>query len=382
MLISGAYSDTPSHLQAVTNEVSSKSMDTGWVLVRQAVDHGTVQRVAITSPSFQIGRQPSNHLAIADRTVSGRHAELLQIDTDLFLRDLNSTNGTLLNGRRVQNLTGLQHGDVIHFGSVMFTLVQGGEDSITATVTADSSSDAMGQLQFDKLLKRPALRPYFQPIVRLEDHSRIGFEMLSRSHLIGLETPDKMFRVAAQRTSEAELSIACRLEGLRCGAGLGNEMKLYLNTHPVELRSIRLFDSLNLMRAEYPDASIVLEVHEAAVVSAGYLRDLRKVLNDLKIGLAYDDFGAGQARLKELFDVPPDVLKFDSVLINDLPYASAAQRSTIQSLVRLVRDLKVLPLAEGVETAEEAACCFELGFELAQGYLFGRPEPVAYWSVN
>jgi EAL domain-containing protein (putative c-di-GMP-specific phosphodiesterase class I) len=159
-------------------------------------------------------------------------------------------------------------------------------------------------------------------------------------------------------------------------------MKLYLNTHPVELRSVRLFDSLNLMRAEYPDASIVLEVHEAAVVSAGYLRDLRKVLNDLKIGLAYDDFGAGQARLKELFDVPPDVLKFDSVLINDLPYASAAQRSTIQSLVRLVRDLKVLPLAEGVETAEEAACCFELGFELAQGYLFGRPEPVAYWSVN
>ena len=172
-------------------------------MVRQAGDHGTVQRVAITSPSFQIGRQPSNHLAIADQTVSGRHAELLQIDTDLFLRDLNSTNGTLLNGRRVQNLTGLQHGDVIHFGSVMFTLVQGGEDSITATVTADSSSDAMGQLQFDKLLKRPALRPYFQPIVRLEDHSRIGFEMLSRSHLIGLETPDKMFRVAAQRTSEA-----------------------------------------------------------------------------------------------------------------------------------------------------------------------------------
>jgi predicted component of type VI protein secretion system len=210
MLISGAYSDTPSQLQAATNDASPKSTDTGWVLVRQAGDHGTVQRVAITSPSFQIGRQPSNHLAIADQTVSGRHAELLQIDTDLFLRDLNSTNGTLLNGRRVQNLTGLQHGDVIHFGSVMFTLVQGGEDSITATVTADSSSDAMGQLQFDKLLKRPALRPYFQPIVRLEDHSRIGFEMLSRSHLIGLETPDKMFRVAAQRTSEAELSIACR----------------------------------------------------------------------------------------------------------------------------------------------------------------------------
>jgi hypothetical protein len=58
MLISGAYSDTPSQLQAATNDASPKSTDTGWVLVRQAGDHGTVQRVAITSPSFQIGRQP------------------------------------------------------------------------------------------------------------------------------------------------------------------------------------------------------------------------------------------------------------------------------------------------------------------------------------
>ncbi|MFN8706348.1 MAG: EAL domain-containing protein [Planctomyces sp.] len=382
MFSSSAYSGPKQVVDDLHHEPDARPVSTEWVLVRQAGDHGSVQRVSVSSPSFLIGRQPSNHLAIPDQTVSGRHAELILVNTDLFVRDLGSTNGTLLNGRRIQNLTGLQHGDVIHFGSVMYTLMQGGEDSITATVTADSSSDAMGQLQFDKLLKRPALRPYFQPIVRLEDHSRIGFEMLSRSHLIGLETPDKMFRVAAQRTSEAELSIACRLEGLRCGAGLGSAMKLYLNTHPVELRSVQLFESLNAMRNEYPDANIVLEVHEAAVVSANYLRDLRRVLNDLKIGLAYDDFGAGQARLKELFDVPPDVLKFDSVLINDLPFASSAQRTTIQSLVRLVRDLNVIALAEGVETHEEAACCFELGFELAQGYLFGRPEPVAHWASN
>jgi EAL domain-containing protein (putative c-di-GMP-specific phosphodiesterase class I) len=264
----------------------------------------------------------------------------------------------------------------------MFTLMHGAQESITATVTADSSSDAMGQLQFDKLLKRPALRPYFQPVVQLSDHSRVGYELLSRSQLIGLETPDKMFRVAAQRTAECELSIACRLEGLRCGTGLGTGMSLYLNTHPAELKSVQLFDALLAMRQEYPETSIILEVHEAAIVSQAYLRDLRKVLNDLKIGLAYDDFGAGQARLKELFDVPPDILKFDAVLINDLPFASAAQRSTIQSLVRLVGELQVVSLAEGVETAEEAACCLELGFQLAQGYLFGRPEPAAHWATH
>ncbi len=360
----------------------SKMLRDTWVLVRQVNETSSVHRISVQGPSFVIGRHASSHLAIADPTVSSRHAEVVFVDGDLFIRDLNSTNGTLLNGRRIQNLTGLRTGDVLHFGSVMCTLQRTVDDDMTETVTADASSDALAQLQFDKLLKRPALRPFYQPVVRLEDHSRVGFEVLSRSYLIGLETPEKMFRVAAQRTSEVELSIICRSEGLRVGESMNKAMKFYLNTHPAELKSARLFDSLTVLRRDYPETQIALEVHEAAVTSTSFLRDLRKHVNDLKIELAYDDFGAGQARLKDLFDVPPDVLKFDIKFINGLPYASAQQRSTIQSLLNIVRDLGVIPLAEGVETAEEAVCCFELGFELAQGFLFGRAETASYWATN
>lgn len=350
-----------------------------WVLVRQGAEHGSVQQTPISGPAFLIGRHPLCHLTIADSTVSGRHAELLYIENDLFIRDLNSTNGTLLNGRRIQNLTGLRSGDVLHFGSVMCTLQRFEDNQMTATITADVATEALAQLQFEKLLKRPALRPYYQPIVRLDTHARTGFEVLSRSPLIGLETPDKMFRVAEQRTAEVELSIVCRSEGLRLGESLGHELKFYLNTHPSELKSPGLFDSLTQMRQEFPKSAIVLEVHEAAVTSTEFLKTLRRHVNDLSMELAYDDFGSGQARLKELFDVPPDILKFDVKFISGLPYASAQQRSTIQSLLRIVRDLRVIPLAEGVETPEEAACCLELGFELAQGYLFGRPETAAHW---
>jgi EAL domain-containing protein (putative c-di-GMP-specific phosphodiesterase class I) len=95
--------------------------------------------------------------------------------------------------------------------------------------------------------------------------------------------------------------------------------------------------------------------------------------------LAYDDFGSGQARLKELFEVPPDVLKFDVKFVHGLPFTTTQHRATIQSLLRIVRDLKVTPLAEGVETMDEASVAFELGFELAQGYLFGRPEAADFW---
>lgn len=352
-----------------------------WVLVRSTSDNGSNHRMNVIGPSFTVGRHPSCNLCLSDGTVSGRHAEIVTINRDLFIRDLNSTNGTLLNGRRLQHLTGLRSGDVIHFGSVMYTLQSSTDECTSSTVTADVSAEALAQLQFEKLLRRPALRPYFQPIVKLSDTSRVGYEVLSRSYLLGLETPDKMFRVAASRNVEAELSQVCRTEGLRIGETLPG-LQFYLNTHPVELNDTALFKSLEDLRSEFPKTNIVLEVHEGAVASSAMLRDVRRVTTELQMGLAYDDFGSGQARLKELFEVPPDVLKFDVKFVHGLPFTTTQHRATIQSLLRIVKDLNVVPLAEGVETVDEASVCFELGFELAQGYLFGRPETANHWIGN
>ena len=379
---SGVYSQRSGIDETSSTSGASTALPEGlWVLSRNGGEGGTNQRVNVSGPSFTVGRHPSSNLCLSDTTVSGRHAEVLTINRDLFVRDLKSTNGTLLNGRKLQNLTGLRSGDVLHFGSVMYTLQSSTDECMSSTVTADVSAEALAQVQFEKLLRRPALRPYYQPILRLSDNARVGFEVLSRSYLLGLETPDKMFRVAATRNVEAQLSQICRTEGLRIGEGLGNT-HFYLNTHPVELSGIELFTSLEQLRNEFPEAQIVLEVHEGAVASSAVLQKVRQVTRELKMGLAYDDFGAGQARLKELFEVPPDVLKFDVKFVHGLPFSPPQHRATISSLIRIVRDLNVVPLAEGVETADEAAVCQELGFELAQGYLFGRAETVAHWASN
>ena len=125
--------------------------------------------------------------------------------------------------------------------------------------------------------------------------------------------------------------------------------------------------------------SIVLEIHEAAITSVGYLTELMSVLKDLNIELAYDDFGAGQARLIELFEVPPKYLKFDLSCVRGLENASKLHRASVRSLLNMVRDLDVVSLAEGVETPEQSEICQELGFDMAQGYLFGKPQPRDYW---
>jgi EAL domain-containing protein (putative c-di-GMP-specific phosphodiesterase class I) len=95
--------------------------------------------------------------------------------------------------------------------------------------------------------------------------------------------------------------------------------------------------------------------------------------------LAYDDFGAGQARLNELVEAKPDFLKFDRKLICGLDSANTHRLQLVESLVHMSRQLGIVTLAEGVETAAEADVCRRLGFELMQGYYFGRP---AEWATS
>ena len=79
-----------------------------------------------------------------------------------------------------------------------------------------------------------------------------------------------------------------------------------------------------------------------------------------------------EARLLELVEVPPDIIKFDIGLIHGLA-CSSGLRQLVSSLVRMVREVGVTTLAEGVETPEQAAICQEIGFQLAQGFFFGPP---------
>jgi EAL domain-containing protein (putative c-di-GMP-specific phosphodiesterase class I) len=350
-----------------------------WHLSGRPEPQAPVQDVVVSAASFTVGRRPENSLCLANATVSGSHAELICRENRLYVKDLGSTNGTFINGRRIQDLELVCDGDRLQIGTAVFVASQHREQLWGATVAANVAHNAMAYVQFEKLLSDPAVIPFFQPIVRLDDLQCLGYEVLARSELAGLETPSMMFRVASELSSEIALSCLLRREGLRHGRALGTQTPLYLNTHPTEIGMPGLVDALRSLRNEFPDSHIVLEIHEAAVTSPKVLSSLREHLQELQMRLAYDDFGAGQARLLELADVPPDVIKFDLQMIHGLPDATAEKRQMVASLVQMVRSLGVVPLAEGVETLEEATVCQELGFELAQGYFFGYPAAVGMW---
>jgi len=351
-----------------------------WELSGSLHPHAPAQRILISTQPYTVGRDWDNALQLADATISRRHAELLLVDHDLFVRDINSRNGTFLNGHRISSFQKLKGGDRLQFGTAIFTVrppcVTEADSAFTSNATIIEGSIgeyALANLQFDTLLGKPALIPFFQPIVRLGNSQTVGYEVLARSRLVGLETPQAMFRVAAERGLETALSELSRRIGLCVAGQIGIEGELFLNIHPAELKGPRLIESLRELRGEFPYVPIALEIHECAVASLEALAVLRSQTRNLGMRLAYDDFGVGQSRLSELADVPPDVIKFDMSLIRGLSQASEDRQNMVRSLVRIVRELKVVPLAEGVETRDEAVACGEFGFELAQGYFFGRP---------
>jgi EAL domain-containing protein (putative c-di-GMP-specific phosphodiesterase class I) len=350
-----------------------------WYLVGQLDPRGGTQRIPINSVPFQVGRRGDLSLAIANQTVSAVHAEIAEEDGWLTLRDLASTNGTYVNGTSIMSQATLFEGDVIQFAEVPFRLERQVTGHNDPTAIGDPCDRAAALLHFDQLMEGEAVVPFFQPIVRLDAHDTIGYEIVSRSRLEGLMTPAEMFAVAGQLNAQGELSQLLRREGLRAGAALPAQANLFVNTHPVELAASGLAESLTELRRLNADRPMTLEIHEAAITDLLFMRELERTLRDLSIDLAFDDFGAGQTRLVELIEIRPDVLKFDMRFIQGVHTAPAHRQEMLANLVEMVTEWGITPLAEGIECEAESTVCQQLGFVLAQGFYFGHPAPVVQY---
>lgn len=346
-----------------------------WYLSGQIEETGTVRQIPISCSPFLVGRRTGLALSLPCQSVSKVHADLRLLGDGLCVRDLASTNGTFVNGIRIVDDAHMQGGDLLQFGNVIFQVIGAdcGVTPDTHTIQTDASASALAMVQFDKLMSSRAVVPYFQPIVSLDTGESVACEVLGRSRLFGVKTPNAMFQAAARLHQEAQLSRLLRVVGAQSGAALPGSPNLFLNTHPSELQSPGLVDALRELREDLPFLRMTLEIHEAAVTEIGVIRALRNTLKELDIGLAYDDFGAGQSRLLELAEVAPDYVKFDMKFIRGINLAPAERQKLLATLVRAATELNSVPLAEGIETEGEAATCRQLGFKLAQGYYFGRP---------
>jgi diguanylate cyclase (GGDEF)-like protein len=122
-------------------------------------------------------------------------------------------------------------------------------------------------------------------------------------------------------------------------------------------------------------SSLMLEITETALmqdVSAAY-RHLEEI-KALGVTVAIDDFGTGYASLSQLQRMPVDILKVDRSFIAALGENPQSQ-DLLEAIVGVGRSLSLKVIAEGIETEEQLRTVVELGCEMAQGFLTGRPVP-------
>jgi len=357
-----------------------------WSLVGMVHSQDRLSMIEIRPLPFRVGRRPALHLTLPVESVSTEHAEFYDEGAGLHLRDLGSTNGTFVNRRRIADVA-IQDGDIVHFADLQFQVLASPEATRrpTAVVRALPSPQPLlaDTVQLQQLLVKGQVGVAFQPIVELPGGRVTGHEALGRGRNPLLpEGPAELFRTAAAVGVEVELSRLFRRKIAETVAGRRDFPSVFVNTHPAELRQAGLVESLAELTARAAHVEFTVEIHEAAIVDVAQVVELKATLREQGIRLAYDDFGAGQARLIELGEAPPDLLKFDIRFIRGVHEAPPSKRRLLRSLVEIVQDLGAEPVAEGVESAEEAAACADIGFTRAQGYFFGRPRPAEEWTAG
>jgi diguanylate cyclase (GGDEF)-like protein/PAS domain S-box-containing protein len=242
---------------------------------------------------------------------------------------------------------------------------------------------AVERLEFEAGLRtaieNDELRLHYQPAIELDSGRVVGVEALLRwEHPeLGLLQPDRFIPLAEQTglivpIGEWVLEEACR-QLMEWG---DHDITMAVNVSPRQLASESLVDAVThaLRTADLRPSRLWLEITESAVIGdpEAAVAKLHQ-LKDLGVRLAVDDFGVGYSSLANLRELlPVDALKIDRSFVNGLDL-NADDRAIVESVIRLAHSLSLNAVAEGVETANQAALLTALDCTHAQGFHYAKP---------
>ncbi|AGF79217.1 EAL domain-containing protein [Desulfocapsa sulfexigens DSM 10523] len=357
--------------------------------------------VPIHVSPFFIGRDKGCHLRVKAPGVSRKHVQLEVNGEKIFVGDMGSTNGTFVNRNKITRQVEIRSGDTIHLGQEELRITRRCDykknDPVADDILYNSTiminiNDPMFALnddfvqqekEFNLMITNREVTIVFQPIVSLSECEVVGYEALGRGFRSDLpESPCDLFRIAEKLGRAKELSSVFRSRAIQTCHELPGAPLIFVNTHPVEDLTTGLQNNIEEMRRLTAPWQVVLEVHESAVTDTRMMLELKEILRDHEMYLAYDDFGAGQARWNELVEAPPDYLKFDLQLIRDIHKKTTQKQEMVRKLVDICLDQGAYPLAECVENHEELEACRHLGFTHGQGWLFGKPAEASFFAAT
>ncbi len=224
------------------------------------------------------------------------------------------------------------------------------------------------------------LRLMYQPIVDLRNGVLAGVEALVRwQHPErGLVAPGEFIEIAEENGAILPIGRWVLREACREASGWTNmdpDTFLCVNVSAREIQQPGFVDAVqeSLAEAGMAAARLSLEITETALLKAtpSTIATL-EALRDLGVSVVIDDFGTGYFSLSHLRQFPVDVLKIASEFVQ-VPDTDSKTAALAGAIVAMGRSLGIKTVAEGIETAEQAARMHELGCAYGQGYFFARP---------
>jgi len=109
-----------------------------------------IREIPISNRSIGLGRKHDNEIQLNDLTLSGRHAQISSVPDYVFIEDLGSTNGTLVNGNHVKKVA-LEHGDIIQVGHHQLTYMSEAENGYEPTMFVKAEFDETQFIYSDEI---------------------------------------------------------------------------------------------------------------------------------------------------------------------------------------------------------------------------------------
>ncbi|SEM23473.1 EAL domain-containing protein [Bradyrhizobium sp. OK095] len=229
-------------------------------------------------------------------------------------------------------------------------------------------------------IARCQLEVHYQPFVDALSGALRGFEALVRWRhpTRGLIPPDQFIPLAEETGLIVPLGEFVLRRACADAALWPSDLAVAVNLSPIQFKEAELFQMICAALADsgLPPQRLEIEITESVLLERGVENlAFMERLKHLGIELALDDFGTGYSSLSYLTTFPFDKIKIDKSFIRNLTHQPRSS-AIIASIVTLARGLDMSVTAEGVETNEEFERLTALGVNFAQGYLFGRPQPV------
>jgi EAL domain-containing protein (putative c-di-GMP-specific phosphodiesterase class I) len=249
----------------------------------------------------------------------------------------------------------------------------------------DMYNSAVARMQIENEMRlgidRQEFTTYFQPIFALEDDKLMGFEALVRwNHPHRGVIPAKDFIDIAEETNMIVpigyeiLRQSCRfIKQLQDKYNRAANLFVSVNVSVRQLTSDDLIERVNQILDEtgYDPRKLWLEITETTLIEN--LEDVLGMLTGLRqlgISIEIDDFGVGYSSLSYLQSLPIDGFKIDRSFVNKI---NGEGEKIVDTLVELGKSLKLMQVAEGVETNKQKDYLRQISCEYMQGYLMAHP---------